>query len=95
MFIFFLNQSLAEKLHSINVYANEYKVAEIPKAGFSTDRTPVKYYLPLLFSDSELADPWVRIRPANLSSAFHIRFSDHTPRRFFDAREIGANEPTH
>jgi hypothetical protein len=43
MFIFFfLNQSLAEKLHSINIYANEYKVAEIPNGGFSIDRTPVK-----------------------------------------------------
>lgn len=53
---------------------------------------PLKYYVPLLFSDSELADPWVRIRPANLSSAFRIRFSEHTPQRFFDAREIGAKE---
>lgn len=91
-FVFFLNQSLAEKLHSINIYANEYKVAEIPNGGFSIDRTPVKYYVPLLFSNSELADPWVRVRPSNYSSAFHIYFSEHTPRRFFDAREIGPDE---
>lgn len=92
MFIFFLNASLADKLHSIKIYANQYKVAEIPNGGFKIDPTPVKYYVPLLFSDSELADPWIRIRPANLSSAFHIHFSEHTPRRFFDAREIGADE---
>jgi hypothetical protein len=92
MFIFCLSASLAEKIHSIKIYANEYKVAEMPNGGFTIDRTPVKYHAPLLFSDSELADPWVRIRPANLSSAFHIRFSEHTPRRFIDAREIGADE---
>src|SRR5258708_2985197 len=65
-------------------------------AVFKTCQTPLRFGLPsAVFSDSELADAWVRIRPANLSSAFHIRFSDHTPKRFFDARGIGANETTH
>ena len=92
IFIFFLNACLAKKLHTIKIYANEYKLAEIPNVGFKIDPTPVRYYVPLLFSDSELADPWVRVRPASLSSAFHISFSEHTPQRFFDAREIGADE---
>ncbi len=87
MFVFVLNRSLAEKVKAIHIYGNEYKLADIGADGFHIDYSSVESRVPYLFSALELADPWVRLRP-KMASAFHIRFSDQTPKRFFHAVEV-------
>jgi hypothetical protein len=86
MFIFFINEKLADKIKAIHVYANEYKLQEINSNEFTIDRTEFNPKIFLLFSGAELADRWVRIRP-NRYSSFHVHFSEQTPKRFFDATE--------
>lgn len=86
MFIFFCNKSLAEKVRAIHVYSNGYKLQEI--AELSIDEAEFEPSVPVDFSKEELADPWVRIRPAELSSAFHLRFFEATPTRLFSPEEV-------
>lgn len=88
IFLFFLNRSLAEKVKAIHIYAKEYKLTEISGDGFWIDTSSFKPQVPLFFSDEELADPWVRLRP-KIASAFQVRFSNQTPRRLFDANDVG------
>lgn len=83
MFIPIVNGSLAERIHSIEVFANSYKVAHIGFDDFKVDTSPVDIAVPDAFTAQELADPWVRIRPSNFSSTFHLRFDERTPRRMF------------
>lgn len=87
MFIFFINLGLAQKVKAIHIYANEYKLTEIGADGFYIDSSSFEPRVPLFFTDRELADPWVRLRPKK-ASAFHIRFSEQTPKRFFHAAEV-------
>jgi hypothetical protein len=69
-----LNRSLAEKLHSIQVFANAYKLADIRSDDFTIDGSPFEgLNLPERFTPDELADPWVRIRPSNWYSAFRAQ----------------------
>jgi hypothetical protein len=82
-----LNQSLAEKLHSVQVFANGYKLADIGPGDFMIDRAPYESTVRDTFTSDELADPWVRIRPANMSSTFHLRFTSTTPRRMYGHEE--------
>jgi hypothetical protein len=88
MFMPLLNQSLAEKLHSIEVFANGYKLADIGPNDFSIDGSSFESPVPNAFTSDELADPWVRIRPAYLSSTFHLSFTWFTPRRMHGHGEI-------
>lgn len=92
MLIFFVNASLARRLKNIHIYANEYKLAEMSKAEFRIDESTFDPELPLVFTGAELADSWVRVRPA-VSSAFHLRFSEQTPKRVFSARETSDSSP--
>jgi hypothetical protein len=87
MFLFHLNRSLAEKVSNIRIYANEYKLKEISRSGFSIEESKLKSEVSFLFSDEELADSWVTLRPPN-ESTFHIRFSEQTPKRIFHAEEV-------
>ena len=87
IFVFFLNRSLAEKVKVIKVYANAYKLTEIGTAGFNIDYSFWEVKLPFFFSAKELSDPWVRLRP-KIASAFHIKFSEQTPKRFYRAIEL-------
>ena len=90
MFMPVLNRSLAVKLHSIQVFANEYKLADIGPDDFTIDGSPFETtVLPERFTPDELADPWVRIRPSNWFSAFWLRFTSTTPRR------MSPHEETH
>jgi hypothetical protein len=82
-----LNQQLAEKLHSIQVFANGYKLADIGPDDFMIDRSPYKGTVPDAFTPGELADSWVRLRPSSLSSTFHLRFTSTTPRRMYGYEE--------
>ncbi len=88
MFVPILNLSLAEKLQSIEVFANGYKLVHIGQDNFLVDRSQFKSPLPDVFTPDELADPWVRIRPSNGSSAFHLPFMSATPRRMFGHEEV-------
>jgi len=88
MFMPVLNQSLAEKLHSIQVFANEYKLADIGPDDFIVDASSFKSTVPDAFTPDELADPWVRIRPAGMSSTFRLTFTATTPRRIYGHHEM-------
>jgi hypothetical protein len=88
-----LNQSLAEKLHSIEVFANAYKVASIGPEEFQIDRSTYPSNEPGNFTPEELADPWVRIRPTAMASAFHLHFSLQTPRRMYGHTEMQSASP--
>lgn len=84
-FVFYMNGSLFEKLDSIAVYANEYKLAHLRKDALRAE--PRNPDIPMLFTNDELADAWVVVRPPR-SSLFELRFSETTPTRFFAAEEI-------
>jgi hypothetical protein len=86
LYIFFLNQSLARKIVNIQVFANAYKLAEYRKGQFWVDSTAYDYKSGLVFSEIELGDPWVRLRPQR-SSAFDFRFNEETPTRLYTPRE--------
>ena len=87
MFLPFINKSLAEKVKSINIYSNGYKLKEINKEDLSIDTSEIDFKIPVDFSDEELSDPWVRIRPQK-SSMFEIRFYDETPKRIFTSSQV-------
>jgi len=88
MFLPILNKSLAEKIKAIHIYSDGYKIQELCSDDFSIDSSEFKPHIPAQFSDEELGDPWVRIRPSNLSSAFHIRFFEKTPKRMFMPEQV-------
>ena len=81
-FLPFVNRSLANKIKSIHIYSNGYKLQEICPSDFYVDDSEIDPNFPVTFSDDELQDTWVRVRP-NGSSTFHIRFSEETPKRLF------------
>jgi hypothetical protein len=88
MFLFYLNRSLAEKVSSVQIYANEYKLKEIRRDGFRIENEfRGKRGVSLVFTSEELADAWVTLGPLN-ESFFHIRFSDQTPKRSLSAEEV-------
>ena len=89
MFLPFVNASLAEKIHSIQIFANGYKLDDLGPDDFRIDRSECAEGLPGDFTNKELNDAWVRLRPAILSSAYHFRFGQTTPRRMY-----GHEEPT-
>jgi hypothetical protein len=86
-FALFLNRSLADKLASICVYANEYELARYPREKLRIDGPPESFRVPMCFAESELVDVWVRIM--HDLSTFRVSFSDWTPRRRFSAAQVG------
>ncbi|MDO8141410.1 MAG: hypothetical protein Q6358_07910 [Candidatus Brocadiales bacterium] len=86
MFLPIVNKSLAEKVKAIHIYSNGYKLQEITKSEFSIDTTSFDTEIPANFTDDEVSDVWVRIRPIN-ASAFRMSFSDQTPKRMFISRQ--------
>lgn len=82
-----LNRGLAEKVSRIHVYANEYKLLEISKSDVVLDDQLRPSRIPVDFSDAELRDPWVYIRPER-STMFMLRFSEQTPHRLFAPGEL-------
>lgn len=81
-----LNKSLAEKIHRVSVYAGSYKLLDVPKSRFSVDYSPTNFEVATTFSDSELSDPWVRLRPSNHSSTFQLHFANNVPVRIFKSK---------
>jgi hypothetical protein len=89
-----LNQSLADKVQSMEVFANSYKIADIGPEDFQVDRSQFNATVPGAFTAEELVDPWVRIRPSGFSSAFHLHFEATTPRRMVGHEEISGSRPS-
>jgi hypothetical protein len=81
-FLPFVNKSLAVKIKAIHIYSNGYKLQEINSSDFFVDESEIEPNFPVFFTDDELRDPWVRVRP-NGSSTFHIRYFEETPKRLF------------
>ena len=82
-----LNRSLAEKLSSIEVFANCYKLAHIGPVDFWIDDSSFELRVPDASTPEELADFWVRVRPSELASSIHLQFTSMTPRRMFEHGE--------
>ena len=81
-----LNRSLARRVKCIHVISNGYKLLEVSIDGFYIDETSFEPSIPIVFEQSELEDPWVRIRP-HVASAFRLSFSDEIPYRMFISRQ--------
>lgn len=90
MFIFVVSEQLAEKVDRIEIYANEYLLYSIQRDDFKIDRSKHNPSYPILFTEEELSERWVRLRPSSFSSSFHLRFSEHTPHRFYDPKPLEA-----
>lgn len=88
MFLPILNKSLAKKIKAIHLYSNGYKIQEIQTDDLKIDETSFNHSIPVKFQAEELEDPWVRIRPKDLSSSFHIQFFDKTPKRMFVPEQV-------
>lgn len=88
MFIPILNKSLAEKVKAIHIFSNGYKIQEINTEDFTVDKTEFEPNIPVEFTSQELKDPWVRIRPSEIASAFHIRYFEQTPKRMFIPEQV-------
>jgi len=78
-----INFSLWEKVKAIHIYANGYKLYEIQRDEIRADTSPLEIEELWHFTDAELADSWVRLRPHEGSSNFHFEFRHLTPRRVY------------
>lgn len=88
-----LNKSLAEKLQGIRIYANGYMLLDLDKEAFEIDSSNFEFDLDEAFSEDELSDPWVRIRPAKFSSGFNLSFLDNVPVRMFKSKKATLELP--
>ena len=88
MFLPFVNQSLATKIRAIHIYSNGYKLQEINRSEMYVDTNEIDPGFPIEFDDGELEDPWVRIRPIDFASTFHMHFFRHTPMRMSTANQV-------
>ncbi len=88
LFMPIINKSLAEKIKSFHIYSDGYKIQEINFDEFEIDEKNFNPKLPIEFSDIELGDPWVRIRPSNFASTFTISFFDKTPKRMHSPEQV-------
>ncbi|MDK1237465.1 hypothetical protein [Cronobacter turicensis] len=88
MYIMFMNKSLAEKVKAIHIYSNGYKIQEFGVDDIVIDTSNFKAHIPVAFSDEEVADPWVRIRPSKYASEFIVSFFDKTPKRMFMPEQV-------
>jgi hypothetical protein len=84
-FALFLNRALAEKLKTVSVYGNEYKLAEYSRENMRIERFD-NFRIPMCFANEELADGWVRVM--NDLSPFRVSFSEKTPFRVFPAVDV-------
>lgn len=82
-----LNASLADKLEAIEIWADGYVLMSLRRQDFTIDKSSTDFPVLGHFSEEELADPWVRIRPSNRNSSLTIDFTGETPRRAFLTRE--------
>lgn len=83
----FMNRSLAEKIESIQVYANGYILDRFNKTDFCIDDIEQPPEIPVTFSAEELQDTWVRVSHRS-SSMFRLSFLEKTPARFFTPMNV-------
>jgi len=88
-FVTVLNASLADKLKTMHVYANYYKLLTVEADQLRSDVVP-DLEVPTDFTCEELQDAWVRLRPQQ-ASAFELSFMDTTPLRVITPQQIGDN----
>lgn len=86
LFVFFVTKSLSSKIKGIKIHANEYRVWYASIGELSVDKPSDDVDTPWYFTEDELKDEWVRIMPS--SGVGRFVFSDVTPVRSFDAREL-------
>lgn len=89
-YLFYSNKSLFGKIRSIQVFANEYKMAEYAHSQLRAGEWEHIAVPPLWFSQKELSDPWVRIM--NDPGPFSIRFSRSTPSRIVAPEHVAPFE---
>jgi hypothetical protein len=87
-FLPILSESFAHKVESMQVYCNGYILKEIKSGDFRIDTSDFDSHISEHFTEDELQDRWVRLRPSEISSAFHIRFFEATPKRLFEAERV-------
>lgn len=83
-----MNERLAHMVESIQVYCNGYILKEIKAGGFSVDSSEFDSDISEYFTREELQDRWVRLRPTEIASSFHIRFFETTPKRLFEPERV-------
>lgn len=83
-FIFFVNKSISKCIESIIISANKYIIEKIYNDSFLIDESDIiSEPTPVQFSEEEMNDPWVRIRPSDGNSLFKIDFHKKIPQRIF------------
>ena len=87
-FLPIVNESLSSKIESIEVFAGGYRIAHIGRSDFKVDRSDFNAKDAEEFSEEELSDRWVRLRPSSFSSAFEISFDEATPTRMYEHDEV-------
>lgn len=93
MLLLMVNRSLANRVKTIHIICNGYKLLEVSVETFYVDETDFEPGIPAEFESAELNDRWVRIRPKG-SSAFRLSFSDEVPQRMFISRQTKNSLPT-
>lgn len=88
-----VNKSLAEKVEGIRIFANGYMLLDLDKDAFQIDNSNFELDLDNKFTEQELSDPWVRIRPKELASAFQLSFADSVPVRMFRSKKATLEVP--
>lgn len=88
-----LNKSLAEKLEGICIFANGYMLLDWDKKAFRIDSSKFELDLGAAFSEDELSDPWVRIRPVDFASTSKLSFLDNVPVRMFKSKKATLQLP--
>ena len=86
MFLPILNESLAGKVKGVHLFGGGYKIMQVMEDDLGIDRSPFELEIPVEFTSSELADPWVRIRPKE-ASVFRVSFFEQTPMRMSNPRK--------
>lgn len=80
MSVAYCNQSLVDKIDTIEVLANTYRLASYASDARHADTSGFSCNLPTTFSTDARHQPWVRIRHAK-TSFFPTDFSEFTPQR--------------
>ncbi len=88
-----LNNALAEKLERIRIFANGYMLLDWDRDAFKIDKSNFELDLDNKFTKQELSDPWVRIRPKAIASAFGLSFVDSVPVRMFRSKKATLEVP--
>lgn len=86
MFALLLSRNLAEKIKSVHVYGNEYKLGEFNGSAIGIETGYDKLDVDLVFSNEELKDQWVRVM--SKFGPFRLNFSKTTPLRMNEPTEI-------